>query len=498
MIEKAPDTQAPTMIGFIKDTVHTTHASIWAQLRACYAGEKTIKALGISYLPMLTDQTTVEYDAYVARAYFFNMVRRTVLSVVGMATRKPPRIKPSEANDLLEDEVVDNRGNNVLGFTTRLLMEATLMGRALILLDYCEEEDKPVFLLYKTEDIWTVERNRAGTVIRLVLHEEVKRPLQNHHYARELILENGVYIQNQYDLGNGTVSGVLDDSATPKKRGQTFDFLPAWLFDMEGEDAGESIITPLSALNLAHYRQVADYKHLLHYCSIPTLILTGVPDNVDENGVTTPPQIKVGAENVIILNNPDASGKWVGAGSDAATPIRNELNDLEGRMSSASISVAVSAVSRETATSSSQRNSANTASVTAIIREVNDMMSKALNEYVQWRWGSIDKIRYSAPLDFSANVLDGQTILALLAAYNGGTMSIESFLDNLSRGELLADSTPEEEMKRLLNPTELPESPAQKMAEDLAETPEQEATEDATEDGADSPVNEAELTDNNA
>lgn len=437
-----------TQFGFMRDPIHQAMSTVWQRLRDNYNGERAVKNMGTAYLPMLTGQTQVEYDAYLARAYLHNMLRRTLLSVVGLVTRKNARVSPPVVADKIDNMVVDNRGNTLMTFVAKVVSEATLMGRVLVLVDY--EDDQPLLLMYRTEDIWRVERNRKGVITRVELHEEVVRPLMNEHYARVLTLnDDGAYTHQVWDLGNGQTTGTLVSETQPKQKGRTLDHIPVYLFEMDREGESNSLLEPLSDLNMAHYRQVADYKHLLHFCCIPTLLLTGVPDIVDSNGTTTAPSVKVGAENAIILSDPSASGKWLNAGSEAANPVRLELQDLEGRMSDVAVSVAVSAVSRETATSASSRSAANTASVVALIREVNRVMTGALQEFVNWEWGDTDDVGFSAPVEFTTNPLEPQLILALLAALNEGKISIETFLDNLARGELLGDDSVDEELERL-------------------------------------------------
>ena len=68
----------------------------WLRARDVFAGEDAVKAAGERYLPKLDSQSADEYNAYRARASFFNATARTVDGFVGLIFRREPTFKIPE------------------------------------------------------------------------------------------------------------------------------------------------------------------------------------------------------------------------------------------------------------------------------------------------------------------------------------------------------------------------------------------------------------------
>src|SRR5690242_6739182 len=72
---------------------YDTNAAAWMRARDVFAGEDAVKAAGERYLPKLDSQTSEEYNAYRARASFFNATARTADGFVGLILRREPTFK---------------------------------------------------------------------------------------------------------------------------------------------------------------------------------------------------------------------------------------------------------------------------------------------------------------------------------------------------------------------------------------------------------------------
>lgn len=72
---------------------YAANATAWLRARDVFAGEDAVKAAGKRYLPRLDSQTDGEYDAYRARASFFNATARTADGFVGLILRREATVK---------------------------------------------------------------------------------------------------------------------------------------------------------------------------------------------------------------------------------------------------------------------------------------------------------------------------------------------------------------------------------------------------------------------
>src|SRR4051812_36363155 len=74
---------------------------VWTRARDVLAGEDSVKAAGIRYLPRLDFQSEIDYAAYKSRAAFFNATARTAEGYVGLIFRRPPFLKVPESPSAL-------------------------------------------------------------------------------------------------------------------------------------------------------------------------------------------------------------------------------------------------------------------------------------------------------------------------------------------------------------------------------------------------------------
>src|SRR3954465_8256604 len=79
----------------------------WSQARDVLAGEAAIKAAGTRYLRALDNQPEDEYEAYKARALFFNATARTADGFLGLIFRRAPFFKLPDAKSVLGTTFTD-------------------------------------------------------------------------------------------------------------------------------------------------------------------------------------------------------------------------------------------------------------------------------------------------------------------------------------------------------------------------------------------------------
>lgn len=172
----------------------------WIRAREVLAGEDAVKSAGEKYLPRLEAQTDEEYDAYRARASFFNATARTADGYLGLVFRRPPFIKvpgrgttkdtkdtkgeggrasgetPDAARgtralprtrtgieramaEFVND--ADMLGMSLASYARNVVREVIAVGRAGTLVDWESESENRVYAsLYTAENIlnWRVER----------------------------------------------------------------------------------------------------------------------------------------------------------------------------------------------------------------------------------------------------------------------------------------------------------------------------------------------------
>lgn len=134
--------------------VNATHAEYdasagaWSRARDVISGEDAVKAAGERYLPRLESQSAEEYDAYCARAAFFNATARTADGFVGLMFRRAPFVRLPDANATAGKPLaqfsndVDLLGTSLFGYAKNIATEVISVGRAGTLVDW-ESEGGP-------------------------------------------------------------------------------------------------------------------------------------------------------------------------------------------------------------------------------------------------------------------------------------------------------------------------------------------------------------------
>src|SRR3954451_7235219 len=90
----------------------------WLRGRDVLAGEDAVKSAGEKYLPRLDSQSDQEFDAYRARASFFNATARTADGYIGQIFRRTPFIKLPDADSALGRALKEfNHDADMLGTT---------------------------------------------------------------------------------------------------------------------------------------------------------------------------------------------------------------------------------------------------------------------------------------------------------------------------------------------------------------------------------------------
>jgi len=423
---------------------------IWLKCRTVLAGQDAIMYAGELYLPKLPGQSDDDYLAYQTRSTFYDATYKTQQALIGMACRKPPNLIAPPTFTPVE-EVTDTYGNDIWQFTARVLEVKTAVGRVGMFIDRPElpatatradelaMDANPKLYLYSAEDIlnWSYDDNNQLVYVLLRKARYGDSPTfdRKEDFIELKLDESREYVYSLYR------DGMIFKSVKPTKDGSPMNKIPFFFCDSD-DLPNKPPLYDIVNLNVRHYQLYADYAHLLHYASVPTLVITGMMQAQDS--------FYIGSEKAIVLDSPGADAKWIKCGSDGAGPIKAELEELENRMASLGAQILQDRVSRETAQAAQLRNAYNTATLVNMTQEVSAGIQKALR-FAAW-WMGIDprSIHYSIDLGFNNPDIDPQTIQQLLQAYMEGAISLEVFVTNMHRaGYIPAPYTLEDELNRL-------------------------------------------------
>lgn len=271
-------------------------------IRDCIAGELRIKYRRDKYLPKpnaadTSNENAARYNAYLTRAVFYNVVKRTRGGMVGQIFAREPIIEiPSE---------LDVVKNDATGFGVQLVQlskeaseNVVAHGRCGLFIDYpvtvgpttkadlAKGDIRPTIKLYEAWNIinWRhIKRGGREVLSMVVLQEDYVKTDDGFEETTDkkwkvLRLDaEGLYVIHEYVAGKLTTFEIFTptDAAGLRLTEIPFTFIGADNNDPTIDDAP---LFDLASLNIAHYRNSADYEESCYIVGQPTPYFTGLTE----------------------------------------------------------------------------------------------------------------------------------------------------------------------------------------------------------------------------
>ncbi len=451
------------------DTPHpqyALYAPIWTKIRDCLDGEDAIKAKGQLYLPPLNGQRAAEYAAYLQRATFHNATGATLLEAVGVIFRKPPVLAPPLPEALQEwPQDVTLSGVPLTTFLRQCVTSQIAFARYGVLLDMPPPGAGvalPKLAGYPPEAItlWREEIRRGVKTLTLVVLKEVEEQIDPDGFGSTLttvyrVLDfdaEGWYRQRLFRR-QGDAWIETEVTPPPNRRQERLSFLPFVFFGASDltPDCEKPMLLDLVNTNLAHYRQSADYRNLLHWGAV---VQPYVATNDDIS------EIYFGASSALILRQGDSAG-FLEAGGASISAQKEALMDDEARMASYGAKIFQEKAGVEAAETVFLRQAARTATLSTVA----DTASRGFTQLLRWAvwWAGAAETPTASPVSLTVNsefiesTMAPADLLSYLTVVQGGLLSKQTALWNIKRGGLLPDSrSVEDELALIAAQTETP------------------------------------------
>lgn len=271
-------------------------------------GEQQIKYRKEAYLPnpssdlLLTgkpedqEYALKRYAEYLSRSVFYNVAERTMRGMVGQIFSRQPQLDvPSDLKAFVDN--IDGAGVAFAQQAKLVSGCALSKGRAGLLTDYTNTsgagataeqiaigEARPTIRFYNESQIVNWDYIQLGSQKKLsfvVLEETVNKraefAVSKVKQWRVLLLNDlGKYEQKLYRADNSVAEVLLIKG----NDGNALDDIPFEFIGSESNDGNIDYcpLYPIASLNIAHYRNSADYEESLFYTGQPTPVVTGLTE----------------------------------------------------------------------------------------------------------------------------------------------------------------------------------------------------------------------------
>jgi hypothetical protein len=348
----------------------------WEVVRDCVEGSEAIKAArkfnsdndsnvdqglfgvaGSRYLPPPNprDNSQDNLDRYVAyreRANFVNFTGHTKDGFMGMIGRRKAAIELQTSIGYIEQNA-NGAGLPLMGLIQRTISELLEVGRYGLLVDFpafseggtqAQTKDlKATIKTYPTESIinWRETVVDYRTILtQVVLSEEVEEVLDDGFETeivtvhRVLFIQDGIYKINLYDKDDELQffegkDGVKSPDIIPLKNdGSPWNEIPFVFVGSVNNDTipDKAPLYDLAEINIAHYRNSADFEESSFIVGQPTPVIAGLTQAWVDDALMG--GILLGSRTAILLP-PDASASLLQANSNQMPDRGMELKEAQ-------------------------------------------------------------------------------------------------------------------------------------------------------------------------
>ena len=429
--------------------------------------EQKVKDKASLYLPepsVEADQADrdARYAAYLLRAVFYAVTSRTLLGMVGQVYASVLDIKLPALLEFMREDATGS-GLSLEQLSKDTMQDTLAVGRAGVYVDYPTATGpvtrkqvvngtmRPTITTYRPESIinWREKRRGAKTVLSLVVLREIVDVegafnIDQVEQYRELRLVDDVYTVRVWRFTdvraeNGTTTKQLTMTAmaTPRdSTGKTFDEIP---FTFVGSTNNDASVDPaplydLAELNLAHYRNSADYEESCFIVGQPTPWFSGLT----ESWVTDVLKGKVllGSRAAVLL--PENSQAGLLQVAPNSMPME-AMKHKEAQMVALGARLVENRAVRRTLGEVQQSNASETSILASCANNVSAAYTRALRVAAAFVGAAPEECVFTLPTDFAMTQLPADMRMQLIADMQAGTLSYTEVRGMLRRSGLTLD-----------------------------------------------------------
>jgi hypothetical protein len=444
---------------------YKTYLPAWELVADAAAGAAAVKAQTVKYLPKpnpkdISEENRMRYEQYLLRAVYYNATGRTLQGLLGLAFNQTPEVKLPRAIEYLRKDA-DGAGVTLEQKGQKTLGELLKTGRAGLLVDYPQTggvaskadeasgDVRALICLYGATDIinWRTARRGGKTLLSMVVLRE----------SYELDAQWVAIVKDQYRVLRLTDAGYTQEvwrqsadrpdewvrfsgpDLITRGDGRPWDQIPFQFIGASDndDDIDGSPLYDLATLNLAHYRNSADYEDSVYFVGQPTVYVTGLTESwldlMTASGGNKPEGgLYIGARKVMALPQGSTAGMLQ---AEPNTLARNAMIDKEAQM--AALGARLLLVGGQVKTAYQARSEDSSAH--SVLKLCCNNVSAALTQALAWcaafqnapiaespAPGSED-VLFQINTEFVTDQLDAPTLTVLLQMLQAGKLPESDF-----------------------------------------------------------------------
>lgn len=428
----------------------------WELIRDCISGQDVVKENQRRYLPKpnahdCSPENDARYLSYLERAVFYNVTDNTLRGLVGQVFSTDPVVELPDAMMVMENDI-DGAGVTLTQQVKKALSNVLAFGRCGLLTDFPEAnadgtafsaaqiqsgDAKPTVQMYDPEQIinWRTRMVRGNRVLSLVvistdyIAKDDGFELKTDREWRVLSLDaQDLYQMEVWRKRERAENASPDDedfymvtSVLPTDyNGNRLDYIP---FQFVGslnnnEMPDKPPMYDMAVLNMAHYRNSADFEESVYMVGSPTPFFTGLTDQWVKE--TMGGVVQLGSRAAIPLPKGSTAGLLVAAETTMAAAA---MEEKERKM----VSLGAQLVEQKTVQRTLGEAKMEKAVVNSTLVQCAKNVATAYQNALQWAcdfYGSSpEEVDYQLSTDFAIVGMTPEDRTAWLADLSAGIVS---------------------------------------------------------------------------
>ena len=423
----------------------------WVLVDDVCAGEAAVKAKCTEYLPKpnhldTSEESAERYKQYVFRAVFYEATGNTLDGLTGATFRKDPVLKlPPELSYLEQD--ADGCNVSIYQQSQSVINGQLKHGRAGLLVDYPQVQGVLTVAEQQAQNIraqiihfdakqvinWRTAKIGSKHMLSLVvISERVEEddptgfaPIQIDQY-RVLRLENGIYkveIWRKVKVAESLKDEwqIVSEAYPRDGYGKPWDMIPFTFVGSINNDAttDRAPLLRLATLNLAHYRNSADFEQSSFIVGQPQPWMSGIDSETRKYYDDPEKKVHIGSLRVLML---PAGATFAFAQVQENTMVEKAMSRKEDQMVALGARLIQKGTVAKTATESAGDQSVQHSVLSLCVVNLNE----AYNLCLQWvaRYMKVTpkegELAYTVNQDFVESSIDPQLLQIVVSAWQQG------------------------------------------------------------------------------
>jgi hypothetical protein len=465
----------------------------YVKIEDCMAGPERMKKKAREYLPMPnaednSDENLDRYEAYIIRAVFYAVVFRTVKALVGQIFLRDPQ---QDLPPGLQPLVLDANGDGVsLDQVAKLAARHALsIGRAGLFVDYSTKPtgltkldvdsgdyrpiiweysgahirnwrkasrgSRSVFTLVVLRDEYVADDDGFETrmavqykVLRLVSTTDAQQQLVAKHpedygqlYDNAIVTaqsaKTDVYMIEVWRSATANGDYGIHETYFPKDaNGLLLNEIP---FQFIGSEKNDEVIddapmAPMAEVNIAHFRNSADYEENVFLIGQPTVYVSGVTEEWNEKVLKG--TVSLGARAAIPLPNGGTAGILQALPNTLAY---EAMGQKERQMVALGAKLVEQRDTQRTATEAEMESTADTSVLANVAGNVSAAMEWALKTACKFTGDNPEDVTYVLNKEFDLTKMPADARQQLMLEWQADMITDVEMRANLRRGGIASE-----------------------------------------------------------